>query len=274
LSSFEILRDRPLQAYTGFFRNNGRLWVFQHIPKTAGSSLTRELAGTLSPYRNIFIGPGAYAPGINPGQALMNEVDTFIEEHRQKVYRSASGHLRHPHLQRIVKAVPNTTLFTVLRDPAQRLVSDYRYAKTPRHPPHEAFARRYPTIEAYLDDPAHQNKMWHFVGPANAGVSPETLQTVFRRYGFFALVSELPLHFAFLAGLSTFPRAPQARLNVTEAQEDNAVDLSPALVSRIEKANGEDYALYAAVEAVLSRKRAEMRAFVEARRAYFLGETA
>lgn len=273
MSSFQTFSDRPVPAYAAYFRTHGRLWVFQHIPKTAGSSLTKELAGTLAPYRNIFIGPAGYAAGVNPSTALMAEVDVFLGKHREKCYRSASGHLRQGHLQRIRAAVPNTTVFTVLRDPAARLVSDYRYAKTPKHPPHEEFARRYPTIEAYLEEPAHQNKMWRFVGPPNRPVTEETLATVFGTYGFFALVSDLPLHFAFLTGLSTFPRRPVARVNVTEARADNAVDLSPALLSRVEKANEQDYAFYAAVEAVLRRKALEMAAFVEARRAYFLDET-
>lgn len=273
MSSFQTFAKGALQGYAGHFQNNGSFWVFQHIPKTAGSSLTRELAGTLAPYRNIFVRP---SPGGEErrGDQLMAEVESFLAEHRTRCFASASGHLRQVHLKRIQEAIPNAKVFTFLRDPAARLVSDYRYAKTPKHPPHEAFARRFPTIEAYLDDPAHQNKMWRFVRPGNRPFSDEALQVVFRRYAFFGLVPELSLHFQFLTGLTTFPRRPVAEVNVTERRADNEVELTAELRRRIEALNGEDCALYAAVEAVLAARREEMADFVRRRRAYFVGEAA
>jgi hypothetical protein len=259
-------------AFARHFRTNGTVWIFQHIPKTAGTSLTRELSGTLAPYRNIFVRPGTTLGGR--GDLLMAEVETFIEAHRTRSFVSASGHLMPPHVRRIQEAIPNARVFTFLRDPVARLVSDYRYAKTPRHQPHEEFARRFPTIEAYIEDPISQNKMWRFVRPGNRPFSEEALGTAFHRYAFFGLVSELSLHFQFLSGLTTFPRRPVAQANVTEGQSDNAVEISPELRSRIEALNGDDCALYAAVEAVMAERRAEMAEFVAERRAYFVGEAA
>lgn len=278
MSTFQNFARDPVAKYVAFFHNNGCLWVFHHIPKTAGSSLTREMALTLAPYRNIHVRPG---PALPSGTAertrldqMMDEVDAFVADQEVRRYASVSGHLRQAHLRKITEAVPSAKVFTFLRDPAARLVSDYRYAKTPRHPPHEEFSRRYPTIEAYLDDPAHQNKMWRFVRPRNGPPEPQLLQIAFRRYAFFGLVAELALHFEFLTALTTCPRRPEAQINVTGAQDNNAVALSAGLTTRIETLNAEDYTLYAAVEAVLAQRRAEMAEFVAARRAFFLGGAA
>lgn len=270
MSSFQTFATGPVSRFAAHFRNVGGVWVFQHIPKTAGSSLTRELAGTFAPYRNIFLRP-PLDPNVPPGDALLAEVDRFLEENETRRYASASGHLRERHLNRIRQGIPSMRLFTVLRDPAERLVSDYRYAKTPRHPPHEAFARRFPTIEAYLDEPNEQNKMWQFVRSGRRACDAEGLADVFGRYAFIGLVADLPLHFQFLSGLTTCPRRPVAHVNVTTEQSDNAVDLSPALRRRIEALNADDCTLYAAVRDVLARKAPEMREFVAERRAYFLG---
>ena len=90
----------------------------------------------------------------------------------------------------------------------------------------------------------------------------------------FGLVADLSLHFQFLSGLTTFPRRPVAEVNVTERRADNEVALSAELRRRIEALNAEDCALFAAVEAILALRRAEMAEFVERRRAYFVGEEA
>jgi hypothetical protein len=271
LSTFQNLARDGVDKYATYFRNNGCLWVFHHIPKTAGSSLTHELSQTLAPYRNIHV---RHTATMQPGEhadLLMKEVDNFVADHATKRYMSASGHLRQNHLRRIAETVPGTKVFTFLRDPAARLISDYRYAKTPKHPPHEEFARRYPTIEAYLDDPGQQNKMWKFVRPRNALPDEEVLSIAFKRYAFFGLVSDIDLHFEFLSALTTCPRRPQSRVNVTAGQENNTVDLSPELRTKIETTNHEDFTLFHAVEKVLAERRAEMVEFVKSRREFFLG---
>ncbi len=278
MSTFQNFARHPVGRYAASLQKTGAMWVFHHIPKTAGSSLTREMSLTMAPYRNIFVLPGA---NLEPASGertrpdpMMQAVDAFLEARKTQHYLSCSGHMRQNHLRRITEAVPYAKVFTFLRDPTARLISDYRYAKTPKHPPHEEFARRYPTIEAYIDDPSHQNKMWRFVRPRNGPPDDTLLSIAFRRYAFFGLVSDLSLHFQFLSALTTCPRRPEARVNVTSDQADNAVALSGELRSRIEQLNAEDFTLYAAVESALSGKRRELEEFVASRRAFFLGEAA
>lgn len=273
MTTFQNFSRDPVPKYAAWFHNNGCLWVFHHIPKTAGSSLTHELAMTLAPYRNVFVRPGA---GLEEGRAaaFVAAVDAFLEAHKVRHYASVSGHFRQAHLKMIADGAPGAKVFTVLRDPAARLVSDYRYAKTPKHPPHEAFVRRYPTIEAYLDDESHQNKMWRLVRPRAGSPDDKLLALTFRRYAFIGLVSELSLCFEFLTALRGCPRRPAARVNVTEGTEGNAVELSGDLRRRIEALNADDCALYAAVERVVAEKRAAMVEFVAERRAFFLGAAA
>lgn len=273
MAQFLMFTKRPVAVWARYFRNHGCVWIFQHIPKTAGSSLTREMACALAPYRNVFAQTDRNASS-HPHEAMMGAVGEFLEAQQTTHYASASGHFRNAHVERITKALPHARTFTFLRDPAERFISDYRYAKTPKHPPHEEFAKRYPTIEAYVEDPQQHNKMWRFVSPNQRACNEQTLRETFRRYAFFGLTRSLSEHFAFLTGLTTCPRYASARVNVTRAQDDNAVTIPSQLRSRIEEANADDYAFYAGVEAALNKKTAEMREFIAERRAYFLGNAA
>ena len=270
MTNFYNLATGPMEKFVSYFRNHGCVWIFQHIPKTAGSSLTREMQATLPPYRNIHANREAVERQAKDiPDALMSAVDDFIETNRTRNYRSASGHLRQAHLRRIGEHLPHAKVFSFLREPTERLVSDYRYAKTPKHPPHQEFARLYPTIEAYLDDPSNNNKMWRFVRPNNGNADEASLNRVFRRYVFLGTVANLTENWEFLTGLTTCPRRPRARVNVTTEQTDNSVSLTPALRRRIEDANADDYTLYEAVEKQLAAKRREMAEFVAERRAFF-----
>ncbi len=269
MTNFQNFATVPLQKYAGYFRNHGCLWIFQHIPKTAGSSVTRELSGVLPPYCNIHLATSSQDEAESRSKSLMKEVDSFIERYKSRRYSSASGHLRQPHLRRICESLPHAKIFSFLREPAERLISDYRYAKTPKHPPHQEFSRRYPTIESYIDDPSNNNKMWRFVRPGNASADKEALSMVFRRYAFFGTVSRLEQHFQFLTGLTTCPKPPRARINVTTEQTDNSVALSADLRSRIEQANTDDYNFYTAVKQILDEKSREIDEFINDRRGFY-----
>ena len=56
-------------------------------------------------------------------------------------------------------------LITMLRDPAVRMISDYRYQTTPAHPVHREFVERFPTFEDYLATEWTRNRMFRFLRP-------------------------------------------------------------------------------------------------------------
>jgi hypothetical protein len=133
------------------------LWLFIHVPKTAGSSLNGELVPILSPSFHIFVDYSRI--GERPfGDLLDDAVDTFIAAAKTKRYSYATGHIRSEHVDRIVAALPEVLPITLLRDPVARFVSDYRYQCSPMHPGHEQFSARHPTIDSYMELPAERNK--------------------------------------------------------------------------------------------------------------------
>ena len=78
--------------------------AFVHVPKTAGSSLSSELAGLIPPYHNIHID---HLDRSRPGPERYDAaVDAFLAEAQRKPFRSASGHIQNRHMERIRAALP------------------------------------------------------------------------------------------------------------------------------------------------------------------------
>jgi len=266
---FNRFLSETVDTYARQFNRRGHMLVFHHIPKTAGSSLTRELSLTLPPYMNVHVGPGGYQVDGAKADMMTAAVENFIAEEPKFRFRSMSGHMRPAHLKMVRDACPHAAFFTVLRDPVARVISDYRYCSTPKHPPYKSFIAKYPTIEAYLDDPQPQNKMWKLVGGREQ--AEDAITRVFSRYMFIGLVEDLTLHFEFLTALMGCPKTIATRANVTQANDSNKVELTDELRSKIEAANMNDMAFYNAVQDGLAEKRAEMQDFINARRAEYLG---
>lgn len=270
MSNFNVLRDATVDQYAQRLQREGGIWVFHHIPKTAGSSLVQELRVVFPPYCNI---AGMPVPeGIEErSDMMMAQVEAFLAAQATTQFRAVSGHLRLPHLRRIREALPQARVFTFLRDPVERVISEFRYTRTPKHPTYQDYLERYPTIEDFVTDPANQNRMWSFVAPRASTPDEDGLRRVFNRYAFIGTLENYADDFAFFAGLSGYPKAPSARQNVTKAQSDNAVDQTDTLHALIREHNQADIAFYDAVSAVLADRRADMQDYVAARRALFEG---
>lgn len=266
--NFNRFLSEPVNTFAPKVNRRGHMLAFHHIPKTAGSSLTRELSLTLPPYKNVHVGPGGYQVEGAKADMMTAAVEGFIAEEPEHRFRSMSGHMRPAHLKMVRDACPHAMFFTVLRDPVARVVSDYRYCTTPKHPPYQDFIAKYPTIEAYLEDPRPQNKMWTIVGGREQ--VDDAIARVFKRYLFIGLVEDLTMNFEFLTALMGCPKTIATRANVTQASDSNKVEMTDKLRAKIEAANMKDVTFYNAVRDGLAEKRAEMQDFIKARRAEYL----
>lgn len=220
------------------------LCLFVHIPKTAGTSLRAEIAKMLQPDVNIVVD---YTEIDRTFHARMDEaVGRFLAPSSGRLPRFASGHILERHVRRICAARPDTRLVTFLRDPVARIVSDYRYQRSPRHPVHAEFAARVPDLAAYIDLKWEANKMTQHLVPADmllAGDPAQCIDYVMRHYAFIGLQEMYALSFRALTTLLGEPRWASIRENVNaEDEEDRAVP--PELAARIRAANALDDALY------------------------------
>lgn len=252
--SLAALIDADLETYVAENRGNDRCWFFVHIPKTAGSSFRRELAQILRPNYNVHVdrNPVSGPPVPHPQKiaAATKEFNALLAE---QTYRFASGHVPVTLLKAQVDTWRDLKLITMLRDPAIRTVSDYRYQSTPVHPSYQEFLQRFPSFEAYLNAPQSRNRMFNFLRPSREASVEDCIEFVVEHFAFIGLVEMYPLAVRLVTRLMDQERSPTHYIRKTEDNEHNQLDITPELLDRVCELNSLDVALYDYFRAKLSR---------------------
>lgn len=239
------LRTLTDRGYAAFLEENGDrddLWFFLHIPKTAGSSFRAELADLLTPSHNVHAYDGSDDDFVTRRRRA---IGTFADLARTTPFRFASGHVPLAEMAPIGAIARTPKLFTMLREPVARVVSDYRYQRTRLHPDHAAFRLRYPTIERYLDAAGERDKMLRFLAPHGAATVAQTIDHVLDTFAFVGSIETYDTSFAVMMDLLDADRTPSRFLRKTE--EADVVVLTPDVEARIRSLNANDVALYDAL---------------------------
>ncbi|WP_372622112.1 hypothetical protein [Falsiroseomonas sp.] len=240
----ELLFAGRLDEYFREAAVGGELCVFVHVPKTAGTSLRGEIAKLLQPDINIAVD---YTDTARSFHERMDEaVEAFIAEASASPIRFGSGHILGRHVLRIRGSFPKARLVTFLRDPVHRVISDYRYQRSPRHPVHAEFVARVPSLDAYLELKSERNKIAQHLVPPDillAGDAAECVDYVMRTYAFVGMQEMYPISFRVLTTLVGTPSWPKLRENVnTENEAERQV--AAEVAERIRAANPLDVAIY------------------------------
>jgi hypothetical protein len=226
------LKKAGLARFLEENRDSGGLWLFIHVPKTAGSSFRKELAQTLRPEKNIHVDYESNEPFAQQMELAVNQ---FVEADRHKHYRFASGHINMDQALLIRRNRPDTRIITFLRKPSDRVLSDYRYQRTSAHPPYREFIEKYPTLDDYLADPASQNKMTKILTPTH--IDPRNMDQVImfldENLTFIGIQDAYPLSFSMVFSLLGKSRNPRFHERKTEKTEFNQIELTPELENRI-----------------------------------------
>jgi|SRR5579871_6707517 len=229
------------------------LWIFIHIPKTAGSSFASELSELRRPYRNIHVD---YEDKTTPHDLKLDRaVDQFIQDNRTTQFRACSGHFTMRHVLRLRQTIPRSRVISILRNPVERVISDFRYARTPAHPPYKEVIKEFPTIEAYVDAPASQNKMFKFLSPDPDIRMAELFDFLDESVSFIGLMEMYPMSFNIVMRLFGLNQLPTSHKRKTEPTKHNQVIRTPELLARIKEANARDFAIFRFVKERLLLRR-------------------
>lgn len=241
MSWADLLSGQSARFFTRNADAPGRLWVFQHIPKTAGSSFGQEFGKRLLPAANV------HADHADPRPAretLEESLAAFIADLPRTPYRFVSGHLRGPQINRIVRAHGRTRLLTMLRDPLARVVSDFRYMRTAAHGRQDEAITRHPTFEDYIADPLSQNKMFRFLRRNPKATVDETIEHLQQRFALVGTLDQYELSCRVLFRLLGENAVPAIHANRTAARPDNEIESVDRLRTRILELNADDVRLY------------------------------
>ena len=143
-------------------------WVFQHIPKTGGTSLWSLVAPHLRPSCNVFVPLDLCRGQQMDFEAKFNLMfSRFLSAHQEHHFCFVSGHFERIHIEQLSQ-FPAIRLATILREPASRLLSSYRYQQSPKHPDHVGFRTNFPTFESFYTHPHYLNEMTRIIGGPGA----------------------------------------------------------------------------------------------------------
>ncbi len=245
--------DGDLERYIADNRTDEGCWFFVHIPKTAGSSFRRELADMLRPNHNVNVARDRRQASYE--QKIADATKDFNDRLAQSPCRFASGHVPVTALMEHVEDWQKLKLITMLRDPAVRMISDYRYQTTPAHPVHREFVERFPTFEDYLATEWTRNRMFRFLRPSSTATLEECIAFVVERFAFVGAVEMYPLSVRLVTRLMGQERSPSRYLRKTVANQHNQFEVTPELVERVRELNRLDVALYNYFHGKLGRLR-------------------
>jgi hypothetical protein len=142
-------------------------------------------------------------------------------------------------------------LMTMLRDPVKRVVSDYRYQRTPLHPQHLEFIKTFPTFESYFRSPWARNRMFQFLRPSEDASLDDCIRFVVDRFAFVGIVEMYALSFRLVTRLMGAERSHSSHERKTPDSGDNEIELTSDLIAKLRKLNAADVALYEYFHAVM-----------------------
>lgn len=238
-----IIRERSLKSF----------WYFMHIPKTAGSSFSEAMQTSLSPYRNIQID---YSDdSLSHNEKISISVDNFLRDYKEDRFCSASGHTPFDLVEKIKSEIPETSVVTFLREPISRVVSDYRYQRTPQHPPYQDFIARFPTIDDYINSVESQNKVSRFVAGRGAKFELDKLiDRIDREFSFVGTLEMYPLSYNLIFNIFGIPgQFPKIHARKTPDTEDTKVVIDGKIKEKILETNEFDVGIYSHVSKRLAR---------------------
>lgn len=228
--------------------------LFDHLPKCGGSTLNSYLQEHY-PYRKTYT--------IN-GQEPQASVDRFkqMPQNVRYGYDLINGHMAN---QLLDSVHPDCLKVTLLRDPVERIISHYFYARSiPFHYLHDRIHAEGITLHDYvsMEDLSTELQNWyikHFSGLTADAVKhdPETAvslayDTLMNRYD---LVGFLDQYSAFIKSLQKLAnlRHPYRTKRINVTQNKPTKDSIPAeTLQRIRQFNDLDIKLYARLHTALA----------------------
>ncbi len=251
---FDGAFDSYADAVRGSAATPHPLWVFVHVPKTAGSSLHTEIGAILQPSANIDID---HTDTARPYKERFDEaVQRFVSRHLASPVRFVTGHINAGQVDVIRAQVPDLRCFTMLRHPVARIVSDYRFQRSAMNQAREDFIARTPSFAAYAARPYVHNKMAaHLVPRAllERGDVAECVGHILQKYAFVGLQEMYPLALRLLTTQMGEMRAPRVSARVNPETAASRVVLSAADEQDLLVRNKLDLGIY---RAFLTRWRA------------------
>ena len=217
--------------YQGYIdhKNSYDFVFYVHVPKAAGTTLTTCLAKNFKKRHNLQV------------KNLDVAVKRLIRKKNDQKWDFIHGHVRHNHIDDILKANFHVLPITFIRHPIERLISDYRYSISSAHPTSQEFFREYPSFEEYIIKFPKNVASLFLVGKVSS--LDEYIEKM-KNFFFVGITSLLNFSYRVLCNAFDFPFEPLHKSNVTLNEKHNKVILDDNLLNLIYEKHNLDILFY------------------------------
>ncbi len=224
------LFDRPVEDFVSMFRQEDGIIVFQHVAKTAGSSVAREF--------------GSIKRGFLLQWDQMQESwQQFLQEYQAGHVDHVRGHLWFHHINDLRKRQIPHRAVCFLRHPVERLISHYRYDRTPANPNYQNVRARYPTFESFADHIGENFMIRMIVGRCDS--AEQAITRIQQRFAFVGVTERYHTSMVVLMNCLGRHYKIKPKANVTESnQVDASVEISDSFRTELLKRNAVDLAVF------------------------------
>jgi hypothetical protein len=225
--------------------------AYIHIPKTAGSSLVALINGYGIRWHHV------------PAGVYYKEVDAFMGSYRHSLENISDdvkrgnfdllfGHFTARDLLVAYKSSLTFRNATTLRDPVERMISEYFYSISPAHNGRDVVLEKFPTIEAWVYNNTETEVISSFLEEYK-GESAERIATrVMEEYAFVGLTDAIEDSFRAFGNI--FNQANLIEIPKVNVNSSKPTQIGDDLRKVLKERNARDVELYALVSSKIRTK--------------------
>ena len=185
-----VQRFCPAAVETNCFRDTSDTMLFVHIPKTAGMSVGKAMQQAFDQFY------GVEWNNVGPSFRKLARQAAYMQSKGGK-RQVIMGHYGWNELQVWRNQELPIKSGTVLRDPIQRMISNFNYNSSEAHPAHQNFIKRHPTIESFVRTTSYDVQLTQAIGLASS--FNDVLAKLTRYYSFIGVTERLGQSLAHLS---------------------------------------------------------------------------
>lgn len=222
----------PIDDYIANFQAKPEnLFVFQHVPKTAGSSIHAEL----EKIENGFHWLGDDTP--------KHSWDVFRLLHERKPYDVLRGHMKSKHLDMLEQDNIPYRAAGFIRCPVKQTISHFRYCHSEKCPGYEEFRSLYPNVPTFITEYIKPNFTTHYmVGSCQS--ADEALEKIAERFDFVGMTEFYNTSMYIMLSCLSLDFKVKPRVNVTKSHRSVDELLTDQVREQIESDFAIDIAVF------------------------------
>lgn len=229
-------RFHPARVKPNTFKDDNDIVLFVHLPKTAGMSVGKSLQDAFDKFH------GVAWQDVGKSFRQLTQQACYFRSHT-KSRQVLMGHYGWNEVSLWKDAEMPIKCATVIRDPVARVISNYNYNCSAKHPTNAQFKARHPTIESFVLSQPNDFQLTKMIGMFYS--LENAMEKLVKYYTYIGVTEQLSAsldHFSLSHGL---PSLQEHQINVAVGGEMAAADVPPALRAMIEERNYNDMRLHA-----------------------------